>query len=67
MHAKVSSTYLNNFIPWEFQEGDIGSIAGHEIAVQDPQDTFVGNDQKIILLPLELENDRLKTDSKVVV
>lgn len=45
-------TYLDNLIAREIQEWDIGGVTSHEIAIQDPQDAFVGNNQQVILLPL---------------
>jgi hypothetical protein len=50
--SKTKSSYLNNFITREFEEWNIRSIAGHEIAVQHPQNTFVGNDEQVGLFPL---------------
>lgn len=37
--------YLNDFIPREFQEGNVSGVASHEVAIQDPQDAFVSNDE----------------------
>lgn len=60
-------TYLNNLIAWELQERDIGGVTSHEIAIQDSQDAFVGNNQQVILLTLKFEDYRFKTDSEVMI
>jgi hypothetical protein len=47
-----SWSYLNDLITWEFQEWDVGGVTSHEIAVQDSQDAFVGDNEQIVLLSL---------------
>jgi len=58
---------LDDLVAGELQAGDVCGRASHEVAVQDTEDGLVGDDQKVILLALELENDRLETDRKVVI
>lgn len=60
-------SYLNNLIPRELQKRNIGSVTGHEVAIQDPQDAFMGDDEQVILLPLQFQNDRFEADSEVVI
>jgi hypothetical protein len=45
----------------------VHGITGHEVAVKNSEDGLVGNDQEIILLSLELKNDRFKTNCKIVI
>jgi len=61
------NAHLDDFIPGEDQAGDVLSGAGHQISVKDTENALVSDDQKIILLTLQLEDDRLHTDSQVVV
>lgn len=67
MQIGHSAKYLDDLIPRKLQEGDVGSIASHEIAIQDPQDAFMGDDEQIVLLSLQLENDWFKTNSEVMI
>ena len=43
------------------------SITSHQVAVKNPENGFVSDDEKVVLLPLQLENDRLKTNGKIMV
>ena len=61
------STYLNNFIARELEEWNVCSVAGHEVTVQDPQDTFVCDDEQISLFSLEFENNRFQANSQIVI
>jgi hypothetical protein len=58
---------FDDLVTGELQAGDVCGGAGHQVAVQDTEDGLVGDDQKIILLALQLENDRLEADRKVVI
>jgi hypothetical protein len=64
---KMICSYLNDLITREFQEWDVGGVTSHEIAIQDSQDTFVGNDKQIVLLSLQFENHGLKANSEVMI
>jgi hypothetical protein len=35
---------------------------GHQVAVEDTQDGFVGDDQEVVLLALEFEDDGFEAD-----
>jgi hypothetical protein len=63
----MTCSYLNNLIAREFQERNVGGVTSHEIAIQDSQDAFVGDDKQIVLLSLEFENHGLKTDCKIMI
>lgn len=67
MQIGQSARYLDDLIPRKLQEGDVGSITSHEIAIQDSQDAFMGDDEQIVLLSLQLENDWFKTNSEVMI
>ena len=58
---------LDDLVAWEFQHGDMHSIASHEITVENTQDRLVGDDQQVILLALKFEDYGLKTDSEIMV
>lgn len=64
---ELKYAYLDNLITREFKIGDVGGIAGHQVAVQDAQHRLVRDDQKIILLTLQLENDRFKPDCEIMI
>lgn len=66
-YKQKKNTYLNDLITRKVELRDICSIASHQVAVQNTKDTFVCNDQKIILLTLKLENYGLQSNSKIVV
>ena len=51
--------YLYDFVPGKFEIRNIGSAARHQIPIEDTEDAFVSNDEKIVLLAFELENDWL--------
>ena len=59
--------YLDNLVARELQARDVGRVARHEVAVQYAQHRLVGDDQKVILLALELQDDGLQADREVVV
>lgn len=67
MQTASQLSYLNNLIPREFQERNIGGITSHQVAIQDPQDTFVGNDEQIVLLSFQFQDDRFEANSEVVI
>jgi len=58
---------FDDLVARELQAWNVCGRASHQVAVQDSKDGLVGDDQKVILLALELENDRLETDRKVVI
>jgi hypothetical protein len=58
---------FDDLVAGELQAGNVCGGARHQVAVQDTEDRLVGDDQKVILLALELENDRLETDREVVI
>jgi hypothetical protein len=61
------AAYLDDFVAGKFEFRDVGSVAGHEIAVQDSQDRFVGYDEQIIVFTLQLENDGFQSHSEIMV
>lgn len=61
------SIYLNDLIARELEEWNVRSIAGHEIAIQNPQNTFVCDDEQISLFSLQFKDNWLKADSQVMV
>jgi hypothetical protein len=61
------STNLNNLITGELELGNVHRITSHEVAVENSEDGLVSNDQEVIVLSLQLKNDGLKTNGKVVV
>jgi hypothetical protein len=58
---------FDDLVAGELQAGNVCGGARHQIAVQDTEDRLVGDDQKVVLLALKLENDRLETDREVVI
>jgi hypothetical protein len=58
---------FDDLVAGKFEAGDVGCAAGHEIAVENPEDGLVGDDEEVVLLALELEDDRLEADCEVVV
>ena len=58
---------LDDLVTRELQARDVVRRACHEIAVQDTEYRFVGNDKEVILFAFELENARLETDCQIVV
>jgi hypothetical protein len=58
---------FDDLVTGELQAGNVCGRASHQVAVEDTEDGLVGDDQKVILLALELENDRLEADRKVVI
>ena len=63
----VMCTNLDDLVPGEFEAWDVHRIASHEIAVQNSENRLMGNDEKVILLSLQLQNNRFKADGKVMV
>ena len=64
----VAGSYdLDDLVARELQAGDVCGGAGHQVAVEDAEDGFVGDDQEIVLLALKFEDDGFETDGKVVV
>ncbi len=58
---------LYDFVTGEGKQRDVCGIAGHEIAVEHPQDAFMRDDKEVVLFSLEFENDGFKADGYVVV
>lgn len=67
MQTASQVSYLNNLIPRKFQERNIGGVTSHQVAIQDPQDTFMGNDEQVILLSFQFQDDWFKANSEVVI
>ena len=65
--SRWGGTYLNNLISREGEEGDVCSVASHQVAVEDSQNTLVGDDEEIVLLSFKLENNRFKSDGDIVI
>jgi hypothetical protein len=59
--------YLDDFIAWELELRNVGSIASHEIAVQHPENGLVSYNEQIVVLPFEFENDGFEANGKVMV
>jgi hypothetical protein len=64
---RVVRNYFDDLIARKFELGNVGGIAGHEIAVQNAENRFVSDDQKIVFFAFELENDGLHAYGKVVI
>lgn len=60
-------TYFDDLVSWEVETGNVGCVTGHQVAVQNAQDGFVGNDEKIILFTFEFEDDGFEADGKVMI
>lgn len=60
-------TCLNDFVTGKLEFRDVSCIAGHEVAVQDAQDGFVGNDEEVVVFTLELEDNGFEANGEVVV
>ena len=58
---------LDDFVPREREERDVGGGARHEVAVEDAEDGFVGDDEEVVLFALKLEDDGFEADGEVVV
>lgn len=58
---------LDYFVPWEGKYRDVGGIAGHEVSIEDSQDAFVRDNEKVVLLTLELKYYGFKAYSKIVI
>jgi hypothetical protein len=61
------STNLNDFIAGKLQLRNVHSITSHQVTVENSEHGLVSNDQEIIVLAFELEDNRLKTDSEIMV
>jgi hypothetical protein len=59
--------YLNNFIAWEAQHGNVGSVTSHEVTVENAQDGLVGNDKEVVRFALKFEDDGFESDGYVVI
>lgn len=59
--------HFDYFIPWERQVWDIGGIASHKIPVKDSEHALVSDYQQVILLSLQFQNNRFKSNSDIVV
>jgi hypothetical protein len=44
MGERDGRCYLDDFVAGEFEFGNVGRVAGHEVAVQDAENGFVGHD-----------------------
>lgn len=58
---------LDDFVAGKGEVGNVSGGAGEEVAVQDAEDGLVGDDEDIVLFPLELENDGFEADGQVVI
>ena len=58
---------LNDFVPRELKLRNVSCTAVHQVGVKDAQYTLMSNDQKVVLLALQLQNDWLQSDSQVMV
>ena len=58
---------FEDFVARELQHGDLEGVAGHEIAVEDAQNGFVGDDEQVVLFAFELEDDGFEADGEVMV
>lgn len=64
---KCYQTYLDDLVAGELQCWDVHSITCHQVTIENAENRFMSNNEKIILLSFELENDRLKADSEIMV
>ena len=58
---------FDDLVPREFELGDLHSADVHEVGVEHAQHALVCNNKQVVLLALQLQNDRLKPDSQVMV
>ena len=58
---------FDDLVAGELQARNVRGRTCHQVAVQDTKDGLVRDDQEVILLALELENDRLETNGEVVI
>lgn len=62
-----SSTYLNDFITRKQEKRNVRRVTGHEITIQHSQDTFVGDDEKVVLFSFEFKDNGLEAHGDVVI
>ena len=65
--SRGDDTDLDNFVSWKRQKWDVCRITGHQVAIQHSQDTLVCDNQQVILLSLQLQNNRFQSNGHVVV
>lgn len=58
---------FDNLVAGKLEVGDVGGGAGHEVAVEDAQDGFVGDDEEVVLFAFEFEDYGFEADGEVVV
>lgn len=58
---------LDDVIAGEFEAGNFHRRAVHQVRVEDTEDRFMSNNEKVGLLALEFENYGLETDCKIVI
>jgi hypothetical protein len=61
------STNLNDLVAGKLQLGNVHSITSHQVTIENSEHGLVSNDQEIIVLAFELEDNRLKADSEIMV
>jgi len=61
MNAGVVLTYFDNFVTRKFEIGNVASITGHEVAVEDSKDGLVRDQKEIVLFTFELKDDWFET------
>lgn len=53
---------LDDLVARELQLGDVRGAAVHQVRIKYTENGLVCNDEEIVLLPFELEDDRLEAD-----
>jgi len=61
------STRLDDLVAWEFQLGNVHSITGHKVAIENSENRLMSNDEEVVLLSFELEDNRFEANRKVMV
>ena len=58
---------LDDLVARKGEEGDVGGVAGHQVAVEHAQYGLVRDDEEVVLLAFEFEDDGFEADGEVVV
>lgn len=58
---------LDDLVARELERGDVHGATVHQVGIQYAQHALVCDDEEVALLALQLENDRLKAYSEVVI
>lgn len=58
---------LDDLVAWKLELGDVHRAAVHQVGVEHTQNGLVSDDEQVVLLALELEDDRLEADREVMV